>query len=205
MNKLVEDALEMMKSPDCEYNPMFISTLHQMFVAPQKASELMCLLDYYWNFKDIYIRSILLRLASRYSGEETVPFLKQAFRRCKQFDMRFSALKGLAPFLSESEFCSMLSRYMESFVKALKRAPLDYSDIEFLQSDHGISYLLDRYPYPCILEAKTIFDEQYACFPSVLKGIFHFDSIGNIHRDIERSDFDHRMNVALDEIRRKNQ
>lgn len=205
MNQLIEDALEMMKRPDRELDHRFVSTLHHMFEVPQKASELNCLLNNFWNFKDIYIRSILLRLASRYPGEETVPFLKEAFRRYRHFDMKFEALKGLAPFISESDLCSMLSKYMESYLKSCRRAPLDYSDTYYLNSIHGIAALLGRFRYPCLLDAKKRAEEEYERLPSSFKGIFHFDSIGNIHLDIEMSDFDHRMKVALDEIQRKNQ
>lgn len=136
-------------------------------------------IDYYKTVKDIFSRNQILQTfvlqCQKYDLKE---FFLIAFKKERYLEMRLTAIRGYATYVSEKEVIPLMKKFVDILVKIPSHTPYNYQEYEMLRCKFGLPYLVEKYKYDCFKEALEQLEKQYNDMPDECKGFFTLDENG---------------------------
>lgn len=158
------------------------------------------LIRIYRSTKDLSYRFKILRVLADCDEPSLQKFFADAYARERHLDMKLTALRGLAQFVTEAEIDKRLIGFRATLKNIERSTPLNFAGYEMLRSRDCLPYLVDRYGYASLNQTLAQVQEQYDRMPDAVKGLLGDDEAGNLVLLVPRAEYDRRVQIALAEI-----
>ena len=133
----------------------------------------------YLETKDIGLRDkILGAFVLKCLDYDLKDFFLAAFKKERYLDMRLTAIRGYATYVTEKEVEPLMKKFLEILIKIPSHTPYNYKEYETLRSSFGLPYLVKKYNYACFKDAFNQLEKQYDDMPIHFKGYFTLNESG---------------------------
>ena len=174
-----ETARQYLGKRGCFDNPQYREAMIHMRSESFSEEDMLFFKDLYLTSKDIFTRNqILQAFVLQCLQYDLKDFFLVAFKKERYLDMRLTAIRGYAAYVTEKEIIPLMKKFTDILIKIPSHTPCNYQEYEMLRSQFGLPYLVKQYGYDCFKEALTQLEKQYDAMPDTFKGIFTQDENG---------------------------
>ena len=138
------------------------------------------LMETYFQEKEVSKRNEILKKLLLDMPVNAKGFFLKVFKKERYLDMKLSAVRGYAVYVTEEEVCTLMNKLFELLKKRPEKTPYNYEEYETMRSVFLMPYLLEHYDYDCFRIFDMQLGKQYADMPDCFKNIFTLDELGNI-------------------------
>lgn len=163
-----------------------------------KVEDINFFIHYYKTVKDIFSRNqILQAFVLQCQKHDLKEFFLSAFKKERYLEMRLTAIRGYANYVSEKEISPIMKKFVDILVKIPSHTPYNYQQYEMLRSKFGLPYLVEKYKYDCFKEALDQLEKQYNDMPDACKGFFTLDENGIYVSLMSKEEIDKHLDVLF--------